>query len=33
MYLESIVGRELIEILDNYYKDLTYRLDEPKRIL
>ena len=33
MYLESIVGRELIEILDNYYKDLTYRLDKPKRIL
>lgn len=31
MYLESIVGSELIEILDNYYKDLSYDLDEVKK--
>ena len=31
IYLESIVGSELIEILDNYYKDLSYDLDEVKK--
>ena len=32
-YLEKIVGRELIQILDDYYKELSFGLDENKKTI
>lgn len=33
MYLESIVGSELIKILDDYYRGLTYEIEDRKKLI
>ena len=33
IYLEGIVGRDLIEILDEFYNNLEYKLGESKKVL